>query len=165
MGSRSTRLPLNINSIKVMETSSNLESVISAITALDILISDNDPPPTYNHGKTLSSLFNYLLNEKLDKKFNKYIYNTFKLFTASKQEIYIDLYELDDYNKNDDGKLVHLLVHELKAFDIFEEHEFRTDNVNLLRPQLFSIFPNIKYISIWPSNYIFSLSAFLSLIE
>ena len=39
------------------------------------------------------------------------------------------------------------------------------DNVNLLRPQLFSIFPNIKYISIWPSNYIFSLSAFLSLIE
>ena len=164
--------PLLINSIRVMESSLNFETAISAITALDILISHGDHIPlSYKHGKVISSLFNYILHDKLDEKLNEYICKTFELFTRNKQEITIILRRLDRYNKYDDGKLVDLLVRKIKAFDVSEDYKMNVDNVNILRPEIFSIFPNVKHVtivaadSIENKNYIFSLCQLLAVIE
>ena len=162
---------LHIKSIRLMETSQNFEKVISAMTALDILISDVLLPSTYKHGKIISSLFNHILNDELDQKFNPYIIETFKLFAANKQKIYIDLCELDRYNKQDDGTLVNLIVNELKAFGYFDEYsecEMNMGNINILKPQLFDIFKNVNYLEIHTDiykGYLFSLTEFLSVIE
>ena len=154
-----------------METAMNFETVISAITALDVLISGDSKTSSYKHGKVVSSLFNYILNDKLDKNFSKYIYDSFKLFTIKKQYIHINLWHLDKYNEKDDGKLVNLIVHKLKAFDRSETCKMNMDNTNILTPQLLSIFPNLCYVQITASNidgdknYIFSLYELLSSIK
>ena len=162
--------PVNIHSIKLMKTSLNLEKVISAITTLDILISDEcSPPLTYFHGKILSSLFSYILNDKLDRNFDKYILKTFKLFITNKQKLDINLPQLYNYNKKDDGKLVNLIVNELTAFSGYDEYQdckMNMENINMARPQLFNIFKNVNYVSIYASNEFFlSLFELLSLIE
>ena len=162
---------LNIDSIRLMESSTNLHKLISAITALDNCISNGFNQPSYNHGKTLSSLFNYVLNDKLNKKFNTFIYDTFDCFRYNKRKIWIDLYELDKYNKRDDGKLVDLIIHNLCGVVRSEDNEMDMNDINMLRPQLFKAFPNIEYIRIYASDkrgkkdYIFCLSELLSLIE
>ena len=162
---------LNIDSIRLMESSTNLHKVISAITALDICISSGPNPSSYNHGKTLSSLFNYVLNDKLNKTLNQFIYDTFDCFRYNKRKIWIDLYELDKYNKRDDGKSVDLIIHNLCGVIRSEDNEINMNDINMLRPQLFKVFPNIDYIRISASNsrgtkdYIFCLSELLSLIE
>ena len=171
----STWRALHINSIRIMETALNFEEVISAITALDLLISEFGRPSTYSHGQILSSLFNYILHGNLDKRFNKYIYDTFKLFTSNKQRIYIDFEDLDDYNENDDGKLVNLLVHRLQAvhkikeFDGAAKYKTNMYNTNILTQQFLSIFPNLNYIRITASgirkDFTFSLSELLSSIK
>ena len=166
---------LHINSIRLMETSLNLRKVISAITAFDFMISEGAiPPKTYFHGKMLSSLFNYILNDKLDKKWNKYILKTFKLFITNKKEIYIDLRKLHTYNEKDDGTLVSLIVNELKTFSGYEDYMMNmenNENVNILTPQLLNIFDNINDVYIDTQdifdenkNYIFSLAELLSVI-
>ena len=178
--------PLAINGIRLMETSSNLGKVISAIAALDVLIFDAfDIPSTYSHGKVISSIFNYILNDKLDEKFNKYIYQTFRLFSAQKQRFEIDLGRLDRYNEKDDGKLVNLIVNELQVFseyddyvgcDKYEEYKVNIENINIITPQLFDVFKNINHVYIKADyhvrgnvdvdkHYIFSLLKLLSVIE
>ena len=168
----SSEYGLNINSIRLMETSLNLEKAISAITVLDVLISPgSEQPSSYKHGKVLTSLFDYILHDKLDKKLNEYIYNTFNLFAKNKQKIYIDFPKLDAYNKNEDGNLVNLLVDKIHAFDGNKEHGMNMDNINILRPEFFYVFPNINFVSItaWDmfedGHYVFSLSELLSLIQ
>ena len=52
---------INIESIRLMKGSVNLQTVIRAITALDICISEeSSKPSSYNHGETLGALFGLL---------------------------------------------------------------------------------------------------------
>ena len=107
----------------------------------------------------------------MDKKFNKYIRNTFELFASNKHEIRIDLPKLDKYNKHDDGQLVNLIINELTAFDFNGGYKMNVKNTNILTPQLFNIFPKINSVFIEASdygehkNYIFSLFELLSVIK
>ena len=166
---------LQINTIRILQTASNLKTIISAMTAFDLLLFDTtDKPSTCHHGKLISSLFDYILHDKLDKKFNEYIYQTFKVFTKSKQKISIDLNQLFWYDEKDDGELVNLIVNNLTRFDFdvqkgykeYEECRMNMDNINMLRPQLFNIFTNVNYLKIDASYYyIFSLTELLSLME
>ena len=123
MGSRYSLLI----SIMLMEISLNSEKVMSAITALNILVSSEkrDTPSTYKHSKIMSSLFNYILNDKLDRKFNQYIYRAIQVFTSYKQKIYINLNALDAYNMKDDRQFKSLIVNELKTYDeAYEEGKY-----------------------------------------
>ena len=164
--------PVYIESIRLIEHALDLQKVISAITALDISISERRPPPSYKHCKSLSLLFNYILNGKLDKNINRYVYNTFNHFRRNKQKILIDLDMLDQYKKTQsDGKFLNLLLHKFQSFHSSEEYKLNMNNINILRPQFFEIFPNIEVIEIYASDmhgfrtYIFSLSELLSIIQ
>ena len=147
---------------------SRLETAISAITALDILVSSPRAgiPSTYKHGKTVTALFDCILNDTLHEKFNKYIYDTFRLFASTKQKMYISLTRMNVYNEKDDGKLVNLIVNELKEFIPVTDYAMNMNNINILTPQLFNIFTNINYVNIEAhKNHLFSFSELLSLIE
>ena len=89
-----------------------------------------------------------------------------------KQEMCVNLSQLDYYNKKDDGKLANLTVNELKSFDEYNEYlEYKTnmDNIYMLTPQLFHIFKDIKLVHLntfgCKKDNIFSMSELLVLIE
>ena len=65
--------------------------MIGAITAYDNCISDNiyyenEIYEDNKYGAKLKALFNYVLNNKLEKVYNGYIYNTFECFRRNKKE-------------------------------------------------------------------------------
>ena len=124
---------LNIVSIRIMETSSNLEKLIGAITAFDNIISDkigeDESSITFEkkrisgskkYGDTLSALLNYFVNNKIEQKFNKYIYNTFQCFTNNKKTIEINLHNCDSAVK--DKQLLNVIFHRLDGITCFERH-------------------------------------------
>ena len=159
---------LDVYSIRLMETSLNLEEVISAITALDILMSPGTPPSTYFHGEVISSLFNCILYDNVDTKFTPYTLETFKLFARNKQKMHIDLRTLAKYNEKDDWKLVNVIINRLRSFAWNAEYNMNIENVNMLKPELFNIFTNINDLVIEQSGgspYFFSLFELLSLIQ
>ena len=168
MGSRH---PLNIHSIRLIQYALNLETVMSAITALDNCLS-NEAPASYNHGKVLSALFDYALYDKAHTKFNPYVYATFDCFRRNKTEISIDIGSLQFYGKIriNDGKLLDLFIHQIHEFVRGEEDTTNINNMNMLKPELFQLFPNINHVYIRASDYrgfidyIFSLSQLLSLL-
>ena len=89
------------------------------------------------------------------------------MLASKKERISISLYKLDKYNEKDEENLVYLFV-----FYSFEECKMNEDNVNILRPQLFNLFPIVNYVWIdttrhscmFSLGYIFSLSALLGLV-
>ena len=166
-----SRYGLNIDNIRLTENSANLHKIISAITALDICISsEHHIPSSYKHGKILSSLFNYILNDERNKNLNQFVYDTFDCFRYNKHQIRIDLPKLDEYNNNDDGKLMDLIIYKLGGVIESADNEINMNNINMLKPQLFKIFPNIDYVYINTCNvygdkeYVICLSQLLSLI-
>ena len=141
-----------------------MEKLVTPCTILDQIISGNvyrsnkiaDNP---EHFSTLELLFSYSLNpsfKKLNK--NQYIFNTFDCFRKHKQEIIVSIGALDSYCLNKD--LLSLLFTQIAAdTDISDETQ------NLIKPEVFVVFPNITELEIYCSSYSFSLLAFLSIID
>ena len=98
--------------------------MIGAITAYDNCISDNIHQ--YNkineenkYGLKLKALFNYVLNNKLEKVYNQYIYHTFECFRRNKKKLIIDLYDMTDCCE--DKELSNLILCKLNDKDKKQE--------------------------------------------
>ena len=157
--------PLNISSIRIQETSSNLEKLVKPITTLDQIISNN----VYNKNKIednpgsfsmVSSLFGYYLSRSLVEKVvcNTYILKSFQCFVNNKQEIRVYLYKLDNYCSN--KGLLGLLFSKL-----VQETSVKEKDQNLLKRDALKVFKNVNYLYIYCADYSFCLSSFLSVIE
>ena len=109
------RSPLNIKSIRLIETRMNLESHIGAITALDCIISrnlyrDNAISEHSNYGTIIKNLFDNNDSSQSTAsniRFSPYIYQSFNCFIAHKEKIRICLMNVARYVK--DRQLLQLL--------------------------------------------------------
>lgn len=156
---------LNITSIRIQETSANLEKVVIPITILDQIISMNldkgnqilDNPLD---ASTLQKLFEYELDpSSRDKiKGNQYIFDTFHCFIRNKEVIDIDIGLLDEYCHN--KKLLGVL------FDKIIKNP-SSDNLaqNIFKKDVIKIFKYTKTLKIWGAkDYKFPLLSLLNLI-
>ena len=145
--------PLNITSIRIIETCSNLEKQISAITALDAIISNNHNKVSKDseYGPVLEELFSYSLSSK-QQRYNKYLYQTFQCFVNHKQKIEISIPYIDLCVKDK-------ALRKVLFYDIVCKKEDKdnpdisgwidlNNKENLVKPDLFNIFKNIKEITI-----------------
>ena len=156
---------LNIVSILIMETASNLENLIMPLTYLDNILSgnvnfENIIPSNDKHVSVLSSLFSSLSSSS--KQESKYIYKTFNSFIKNKTKIEISLSELHDYCKN--KKLLELLFNTFVEEDKDWDGSFKSVKQNLPKPYLLSIFSHIEYLKIWCEYHPFSLDSLVSFI-
>ena len=170
------KAPINISSIRHIETATNYQEIIQAITAFDNIISGNTKaakdisPGTY-------SIVSHLLSDENKNMFNPFIYQTFKLLMEKKKEVTLKLHAIYEYIK--DIKFLGLIFGSrgVKQF----EYEYDEDKSNWyfipsddtnIPNNIINKFNNIQTINIrgtqagYPSKY-YSLSLFclLSLLE
>ena len=112
----------------------------------------------------LRGLFNSCLS-KQEYVGNQYIWNIFNSFINHKQEIKIDIDQLDENCEN--KQLLQLILSEIvKQEDKKEEYcSDKYKNKNLLKPQILSIFKNVTHLEIYCRLYPLSLESLLSLIN
>ena len=178
---------LNISSIRIIETRSNLESVIRVITMLDMCISNNADASWKNwgvsehedDGKTLKALFKHATEEPVS---NQYIANTFDCFRKNKKALciyYRSLYTAvpKQISALLVGKLIEYRWKGSKEFD--SEYAIRNSEENMatnaLNDELFKVFPNVSTLILTTfrtrgilcesSHFPFSLLKLLSIIK
>ena len=157
--------PLNISCILIVSTASNLKKLITPLTILDNILSDNvssfhdnTVPNNRSHFSVLSSLFSFVLESK---KESKYIYKTFNSFRKNKTVIKIHIHRLNVCCHNKD--LLSLLFYKL-VFDSKFNGSFKSVHQNVIKAEVLSIFPNVQYLEIYCQYYPFSLDSLLSVI-
>ena len=161
--------PINISSIRILESRLNLEKMIGAMTVLDNCISDNihwantiDQYESNKHSAKLKALFNYVLNNKLEKIYNQYIYNTFDCFRRNKKELIIDLWDLGVHCK--DQELSSLILCQLN--EKHKKQQIADDEISYcLHSRLFYIFPNVVKVVIERSHKYFNRLSLFGLIS
>lgn len=173
---------LDITSIRIIEENLNLEDSISAITALDNIISNNvfpnnRIPDGSNYGIIINQLLSQMMNKEASNQestlnIHPYLYTTFKCFIAYKKEISIHIDRINDYVK--DKKLLNILFDDIvKEKTELRDKEFAEvhSDQNLIRPAVFSVFKNLEIVNIITASnlgysiYPFSLLSFLDIIE
>ena len=164
--------PLNITSIRIMRTASNLENLIGALTVFDNIISGEqhyEPLSSSIKYDTLAALMGYFVHNKLEKKLNEYIYKTFDCFRKNKRKIIINLSLLNNIT----GKhLVSPYMHDMTKTDC-KEFIYRpeSDMTNLFKPDLLRFLNHLTHITIDSQSlrgqyeFIISLLGLLSIIK
>ena len=156
---------LNITSIRIIKNHLNLGQTISAITALDHILSRNVDKHNQilkesNYGDIISHLFDYMLNDNPSNqefKLHPYVYDTFKCFANFKSDIDISLHDGRKWVR--DKKLLNLLFHGIVKAEIKRNTdkdgyvELENKN-NLIKPEFFRIFNNVEKIIISASSSI-----------
>ena len=133
---------LNICCIKLIETRSSFQDIITALTLFDNLISNGSVLfPDNCNGILLSKLFNYTIRENISS-INQYVYNTFISFITQKTKIEIDL---DNAAGIKDKYFLDIVLFDIEA-DGSKYDRDECDFTNLIRPQIIKLFKNLEPI-------------------
>ena len=158
---------LNICCIKLIETRSSFQDIITALTLFDNLISSAEKFvifPDNCNGILLSKLFNYTITQNISS-INQYVYNTFISFITQKTKIEINL---DNAAGIKDKYFLDIVLFDIEA-DGSKYDRDECDFTNLIRPQIIKLFKNLTQITIntgdWSGTYTISLLALLSMIK
>lgn len=178
-------VPMNITSIRIIETGTNYQEIIEAFTLFDNIITSgeyvnlsviNENMPE-SYWKRLIVIMDHFLNVESEKIFDSFIYDTWRLFLKKKIEIKINMAELDDHQQNHiDASFLNVIFNGA-GFKKYEYNEqvneeidyfiIPSDDTNIIK---FDIFPNLQEINItfaqdndeyWP----FSLSQLLLILR
>ena len=162
--------PLNIASIRIQRTSSNLAKLVAPITYLDQIISDKTAISDFKHKipnnpeycSILLSLFKYSLKPSITHKGNPYIFKTWDCFVNNKKEIRLNLDDMNGFcSENEDFMEV--------LFTYIVRKKYGRDHINedqnLIKKDVLKVFKNVTYLYISSKWYSFSLEAFLSVID
>ena len=156
---------MNISSIRIQETSSNLEKLVKPITTLDMIVSenvnwDNEIDDNSGHASLISTLFKRHLNPTLFENVvcNPYILKSFRCFINTKQEIRVSLRDLGRYCRN--KALLGLVFSKL-----VKNKEVKEKDQNLLNKEVLKVFAHVNYLYISCWKYSFCLLSFLSVID
>ena len=164
---------LNITTIILRSTSSNLETLIRPITILDNILSNNigrgNPiPDNAKDVLVLNDLFSSFLSRK-GYAANQYISDSFMTFITSKQKIRMCLYNLNKYCKNQ--KSLKLIFNDMIQVDKDAHDKYKYDemikkkNQNLLNSNVLKLFKNVTYLEIRSARHPVSLESLLELIN
>ena len=151
----------------MIESSKNYEDVFGAMCLLDQCLSNEKPEQKYISGKyikILRRLLDHKLDEKEERKFDEYIYDTFDCYINHKQKFEIN-FDLVNSVKNKD-KLDKLNVIFCSLVMKKDKIRGKDDFANLLRKELFTIFTNVAEMRIDVNEYwTISILELLSVIE
>ena len=121
------------------------------------------------HVALLKSLFSSVLSGQ-EYTGNKYIWNSFKAFTLQKDEIKIHTGDLGDYCHNK-GLLDMIMLDIERREYIRKEKKWvkysgdKYADKNLLKPEILSVFSNVKSLSLKCDYYPFSLDSLLLIMK
>ena len=163
------------NALYIIETSKKVENAVIALSFLESLLvgarntSDVIRMISDEHISTLKALFSSTTNqseEHASTQLDPYMITAFKAFTQNTTKITIHYYNFDHNDMADD-------IQKLLMYRVQRSHTMRKDDdlTNLFRPQVFSIFTEIRRITLITTNFIgtkswsLSLIGFLSLIK
>ena len=151
---------INVSSVKVTKTASDLSKLMAPIAVLDSILSDNisyDNKIRSNESDTLilKSLFKTDIG-------NAYIYNTFRSVLNNKQQIKVNLQKLDKYCNN--KQLLDLIFHEIMP-DREYDGGSRATNDNLIKSEILNLFPNVSFLGFICTDYPIHLLSLLSIIN
>ena len=161
------RIPINITSIRIIESCTNYEEIVSAITTLDNVLSGHlyyEISPVLC--KTYASILNHLLYDKDRRSLDPFIYSTFHTFVENKTEIRISMEKLNDYLSQEFLELLFYRFDEPKtvppeAYDypypswedpVMVPYVLQDDDTNLLKKELFNVFHNVSVVKIGGSQ-------------
>eukprot|EP01083_Nonionella_stella_P156141 505230_1 len=144
-----------------MDTHQNFEDLFHAMFIFDAMVSgvfwanENECDIYIQIKKMDKKIMKRLLSaEKADlASFDPYIVSTFKAYAARKGSITIMMYALDLFFKA--REMHHLVISSdlVKVEDISNVNDYHNSSgSNLVSPNLFKIFQNIKYVSIETST-------------
>ena len=155
--------PLNVSSIRLQSTSSNLDKLILPITVLDNFISNHQMATvgicTKSYVKILKELFSMYLNPSLSSKesliTNKYVYETFDCFVKHKKEITV---HIDDWWGLDSDLMGFLFA------NLVNDSNYPNDDndQNQIQKEFLQVFANIDSLVLYFRELSFSLLLFLS---
>ena len=161
-------IPLNISTIILQSSCSNLQSFIKPLTMLDNILtsnvnSDNEVLANDKDVKILQDLFDSCTSRK-QYVGNQYIWNTFNTFINHKRKIEISIERLKDHCKNEG--LLRLILSDIEQEERYQEYSpDKYENKNLLKPQILAMFKNVTHLVIRCNRYPLSLESLLSLID
>ena len=142
--------PINISSIRIIETSTNYGEIIQAMTTFDNIISGNYKAVKHtNISSTMIAVLKHLCNDKEQDRFDLFIYQTWDLFLSKKREIKIDMAKLNSQKIN--VSFLKLLFggqgFRMKKSKIWKKdaNDIPRDDTNLLR---FDLFKNLETVTI-----------------
>ena len=159
---------LNISSVIIQSTCTNLETLIKPLTNLDNIFSHNVDASNiiFDDPKDVSIL-KYLFSSALPNQTfigNQYIWNVFQAYINQKDNITIDIQQLDEHCKN--KNLLRLILTDLAKIgedDKYLEENYK--NKNMLMPEVLSIFKHLEWIDIECNGYPLSFESLLSVIR
>ena len=159
---------LNISTIILQSTCSNLEGFVRPLTILDNILSANvdEIPNNHKYVQVLKGLFDACLTGN-GYNGNEYVWNIFNSFIYHKHQIRIDLDELEKKTCTEKSLLLCLLIPDIVK-QSSDEDEYGSDkynNKNLLKRDIFSIFRNSTNLVIICHSCPLSLDSLLSLIK
>eukprot|EP01084_Bolivina_argentea_P020279 37728_1 len=174
---------LRMVSIRIIETAQNYQFFCRAFYTFDVMVSGNILPNKFIINKSVIDILNMLINSKVNgtqHRFDQYVNDTFDSYCLRKTSITIIFRVIDTYF----SKLKHLILRDVVNYGIKNgnrvdnksEHKNNDATSNLLKSQIFKIFPNLEYVELFTTTklrrsngdypiHMFSLSSFLSLIE
>ena len=145
------RWKLEIETIIIMETKQNYQQFMHAFYAFDQMLSGECSDLEDKIKKSDIDIIGLSINNYLGLKQNsldKYINDTFHLFTNNKSQIILNLDEMWRYVK--DKKFISLIMHSVKEQGV---DDIGDNNNNCFKSSLFNLFPNLKEIIIYTSSY------------
>ena len=160
-----------IQSVRIMETQKNYKICCNALVKIERMVNAQcveSADISMDEKSLIKDLVNWKLNGDCNGNIDKYIYDTFQLFTKSKALIVLNLYWLDC----NDRELLKMVMYDVKKMDQ-DESQFMDQELmrnNIFRPELLQIFDNVKKIVIGTTGfwgkwvYPLSLTELLSLI-
>ena len=160
--------PLFLSSITIIETASNLSKLITPLTYLDNILSDNvnpdniipSNPAHFTVIRTLFSSSSPSSSSSSSSLSYKYIYSTFNTFKNNKKTIKICPSDLDDFCKN--KELLSLVCNKLD----YNIDPSSCIDENLPKKELLKIFNHTTDLEInTDPSYGFSLDSLISLIN
>ena len=138
------RYPLNLSSLIIVSTCTN---PLKPVIILDDILSDNvSSSNQILHQPKVALIVNQLFCSVISGKDypgNKYLWKAFKAFLNQKESIGLHLRELDE--NCHDKALLKVLFSDIVEMDDYEKYsEKKYRNKNILRPEIISVFKNVK---------------------
>ena len=157
-------VPLRIMSILIVQSTKNYSRMLRALYLFDAMISGvllgGELSATESDVNLLSKLIASTLNGEIDNTpFDMYLKDEWNLFIQRKQEIFLDLYALD----NDFELVCDLVMYKVQR----NWSAKAVGNENIFRTQWLSIFPALRTVSILTDgkSYKFRLEALKKMVE
>ena len=145
-GSKDSNKPINVSSIRLIDSAINYQQVIQAITAFDNIISHNYEADI-SHGWKAGELLQVVLQDNYRDKVDAFIYQSVRLSLNKKTEIEINIYELDQLNSIPTKSCL-FIGSVIKRRRKKKENYVLTFNEPYTNMFRFDYFRNLKYLSI-----------------